>query len=244
MEVPGTLVVFTTQRSGSNFLGSLLLQSWTYGWLGEWLNPVFEAEERDRQGVPKDASLVDYLCVVRNARRTPGKGWAIKLMPDHWRGAIDRFRKDEGATLREDKLFQSCFPHAIPIHLYRSDLIAQAVSLAIAQQTNVWRVFEGQPEDSAPMPVFDRAAIEKNLDCLKADNEYWQHCFERLQLTPMRVEYESLVANPRRILEQILQHGLYPFEMERLPEEAHTRRQGSAINREWIERFSAGVNGS
>ncbi|MEX0325781.1 MAG: Stf0 family sulfotransferase [Puniceicoccaceae bacterium] len=139
MKDPAALVVFTTQRSGSNFLGSLVLQSWTYGWLGEWLNPPYEMEERQRIGLSPEAGIAAYLGAVSAARRTPEKGWAIKLMPDHWERAREQFLQESPNEIKEKELFRTLFPEVVPVYLYRRDTVAQAVSLSIAEQTNQWR---------------------------------------------------------------------------------------------------------
>ncbi|MEX0330448.1 MAG: Stf0 family sulfotransferase [Puniceicoccaceae bacterium] len=240
MKVPAALVVFTTQRSGSNFLGSLILQSWTYGWLGEWLNPPYEIDERQRIGISPEADLATYLGAVSAARRTPEKGWAIKLMPEHWERARVQRLKDSPNGMGEGELFRRLFPEIVPVFLYRRDTVAQAVSLTIAEQTNEWRVFDGEETYSGREPVYDRTTIARNVERLESENSYWEVFFEKVQLDPLRIAYEALVSNPRVVLEEILSKGPYSFNAGKLPQTSTTKRQGSALNLEWIRRFRDG----
>jgi len=120
---PPVLVVFTTPRSGSNYLGSLILQSWQFGWMGEWLNPVYEKKERRIREWPSTLDLGAYLSRIARHRASPNGGWSIKLMPAHWKRLEYHYRQNSPDKQIAHQCFKAFFPNAIPVYLYREDIV-------------------------------------------------------------------------------------------------------------------------
>ena len=84
-------------------------------------------------------------------------------------------------------------------------------------------------------PVYDVEAIEGALAHLQAGREYWSSYFARNGIEPLELTYEGLVADRESSVRSVLQ--LVGVEVEAIPP-APVERQASAINAEWIARFT------
>ena len=85
-----------------------------------------------------------------------------------------------------------------PLHwiwLERRDKVAQAVSRHRAEASGVWHL--GIEEAAAPkVPVYDFAAIDGYRRAAQADAAGWGRWFAERGLTPLRLWYEDLAADP------------------------------------------------
>jgi trehalose 2-sulfotransferase len=121
------------------------------------------------------------------------------------------------------------------IHLYRNDLIAQAISLYRAEQTGYWHTVEGQKPKQPP--VFDFEAINSRREMLEQHNIAWQNWFQKVGVQPLAINYEALSADPVTTTRSVLEF----LELE-LPH----YKQLQAVNQKladettvaWIEQFT------
>lgn len=128
------------------------------------------------------------------------------------------------------------------IHLSRTDRVAQAVSLTIAEQSGLWhRNADGtvlEQTKALTDPIYDHDAIAREYDGLTVEAAGWARWFERINFTPHRVTYETLAADPQNAVAAILGHiGLDPLIAQSL--QPGTAKLGNRINREWASRFRA-----
>jgi trehalose 2-sulfotransferase len=131
------------------------------------------------------------------------------------------------------------FPGARYIHLHRRDTLAQAISLSIAQQTNEWwRMGESaSPFRNNVEPVFDATKIlHLQLDLIR-QRDAWRDFFRAEGITPLEMEYETLVADYRGEVARALEFlGLDSAAAQTIPE-PRLQKQGDELNALWHERL-------
>jgi LPS sulfotransferase NodH len=125
--------------------------------------------------------------------------------------------------------------------LQRRDVLAQAVSLAIAEQTGVWRS-DGSASRVPRLEDYDSSRILQCLDAIAQVNAHIARLESGLGVRTLRVDYEDLAAEPRAVSDRVgAFHGLTRQGERALRGEdrsiapPHTQR--SAINGAWAERF-------
>jgi trehalose 2-sulfotransferase len=143
---------------------------------------------------------------------------------------------DEPARLR------SAFGVEHYVHLSRKDLVAEAVSLVIAQQSGLWhRNADGsERERTKPheQPLYDRATIASELQMLHDEAVGWQSWFASNGISPLIVTYEELADSPSRQLARVLAHLGVASSVALQP---GTAKLADDLNIEWSERFRAEV---
>lgn len=128
------------------------------------------------------------------------------------------------------------------VHLSRRDMVAQAVSLARAEQTGLWhRNADGsileQTKDITPAS-YDSARITAELTGLKAEAKGWATWFDKTGITPHRLTYESLAADPQTELAKVLSHiGLDPTMADGV--RPGTAKLADRTNTDWAARYRA-----
>lgn len=217
--IPRTYLVATTQRTGSHHLAHLLGALGTVGVPFEYLNEYrVSLELRRRQWSEDDASKSRLLEEIRT-RRTGSSGWfGVKAHWHTWERALTR------------EVLQ---PRAF-ICITREDRVAQAASLARAEQTGSW-VDEGSPK--AFRPVYSEAHITDALRRLTAERSAWERYFSERRIEPMSITYEALLANSEAVLQAVQDHLGVPTVgtiSSRFPT-IHARTD--RVVEEWAERY-------
>ena len=174
--------------------------------------------------------------IVR-AGQTPNGVWGGKLMWGHVADLLARARALEGleradlATVLRVLLGDVRF-----VLVTRADKVSQAVSLWRAVQTRRWRADAGTP----PRPhdaVYHFAAIDHLVTRLEADEAAWRAWFGTMSAgpgRPLELPYETLAADPRAAVEQVL--GFCGFSGVRIGDPP-LRHQRDAQSREWVARY-------
>jgi len=212
--------ICSTERSGSNYLSSRLWQTGLCGAPQESFNYytiMFQLAQRMNA-----RNIQEYVEALFRHRTSANGVFGFKA---HW-----------GQFLFLSRL-SDMLPRFQPLRylfIDRKDVLAQAVSFAIARQTDQWtHLLEPVRE-----PVYDRRQIARCLREIKAQNAHWQRWFEEARATPYRVGYEAFCADPDRTVERILQfleieqrHGIPPFTAP--PAE----RQSDPRKAEWVARY-------
>ncbi|WP_161633515.1 Stf0 family sulfotransferase [Mesorhizobium erdmanii] len=203
-------IICGTPRTGSTLLCKLLASTGTSGdphsfyrrqdlseWAEEWQLP-----DRDTMGE------LEFDTAYLDAAITAGKGetgvFGLRLMRenlDELSAILDRIFPGLASDAAR---FASAFGRILYIHLSRENKLAQAVSLIKAQQTGLWHVAPDgtEIERVAPRqePQYDFERIKGELAELEAYDAAWNIWFEAQGLTPLRIGYERLSANPAAAL--------------------------------------------
>jgi trehalose 2-sulfotransferase len=118
------------------------------------------------------------------------------------------------------------------VHLRRQDRVGQAVSWARAEQTGYWQ----DGDRRAAEPRLDLGSIHELMRTIRAHEAAWAGWFADQGITPYRVTYEEVTADPGPAVLGILDHldiqppaGWRPRPRE--------RRQADGTNAAWARSY-------
>ncbi|WP_095201225.1 Stf0 family sulfotransferase [Mesorhizobium carmichaelinearum] len=206
-------IICGTPRTGSTLLCKLLASTGTSGdphsfyrrqdlseWAQEWKLPARET-----------TGELEFEIAYLNAAITAGKGgtgiFGLRLMRenlDELSAILDQiFPGLASVTAR----FEKAFGRVLYIYLSRENKLAQAVSLIKAEQTGLWHIAPdgSEIERVAPPqePHYDFERIKRGLAELEAYDAAWNIWFAAQGITPLRIGYERLSADPAAALQGI-----------------------------------------
>lgn len=179
---------------------------------------------------------------VLDQGRSPNGVWGGKLMWNQTPLLTARTRVGSGSLRTAIRwIFDDADP--VFIHVYREDVVPQAVSMWRAVQTRVWRDEEGvhfgtanaanAADDGAR---YNAAGIAHLAAILKDQDRNWRNWFEQESIEPIVVPFTELVKNPTgttaRVLEAI---GQDPD----LAPPPPLKPQSNARSKEWAQRYRA-----
>jgi LPS sulfotransferase NodH len=239
-------LVCATPRSGSTLLCEMLVNSGVAGRPAEHIETlrplgrprepreyfagledrdVLELLPRSAPAVPHSAPLEARLAAVLRDSTTPNGVFGTKVM---W-GYL--------ADLQEclDSLAPGWLPRDVRhIHVSRHDHVAQAVSMWRALQTRAWRA----ENDDAVEPVYSFAGIDHLVRMLDAHDDAWCAWFAEHGITPLRLSYDELAADPPGQLHRTLAFLGVDGDLDAEPAaEPPLRRQAGAQSAEWADRY-------
>ena len=221
--------IFTTPRSGSTYLCNLLESTGIAGYPGEHLR--FAAQELARYCNFDYLKLLDSL---RSYRVTNNGVFGTKLI-SHFLLELKQTKPD----------FQQIFP-AIDkfILLVRQDKVAQAVSLVIAQRTEIWHL-RGNGQNANYQAKLENIAIDDALlDDVAQKHEFILRQEARLQkildlqnIEPLTIVYEDILQDARREIERILDFLAIDDRDNQLQIDSNIKRMPSAVSQKIIQRY-------
>jgi LPS sulfotransferase NodH len=226
---PTKLIICSTPRSGSYLLSRYMINA-GLGVPHEYFNPVvihqmaprlglgdraaelnwWTRGRRDRLGLRRKERaaesefLGDYLSILM-ARRCQGGVFAAKI---HFRD----FRR-----VLDNPLGYALLDGAVFVHLYREDLLQQAVSEHFSQLTGRWGIDDTVTTPPAEKPdFFDTAAIDRALVDISEQDRGWRVLIARHGAVPMSMSYERLCLDPFAFVEAIAHRlGVDPASLRR-----------------------------
>ncbi|MFG1832046.1 Stf0 family sulfotransferase [Micromonospora chersina] len=230
-------------RTGSSLLCGLLATTGVAGRPEAYFRVPDEPLWAARWGLPAgEWHYRDYVRAALAAGRTGNGVFGAKLM---W-GTLDRVVEGLAAGHPElagadDALLRRAFGRTAFVHLRRDDVLAQAVSWLRAEQTGRWTDTAPDAVDAAgPVtgePRYDPDGIDELLRTIAAHQAAWDGWFARYGITPHRVRYEDLAADPVGVTRGVLDAlGLPSVGVPVRPRHA---RQADVLNAEWIARHRA-----
>jgi LPS sulfotransferase NodH len=255
MPTPTAYLVLASQRSGSTLLVESLRATGVAGEPQEFFQYLpstsmspqprqwFEGVEDESilrlldpldEGKPDLAPPEIWRDYIRTVGRTPNGVWGGKLMWNQTPLLIDRAAglPDRSGTGLLSAIRDVVGSDPVLVHVYRPDVISQAVSFWRAVQTRVWR---GRPD-----PVRDgRAeyhahAIAHVVKMLRDQEEAWRAWFAEEDIQPIDVSYPVLWRNLTEVVGTVLEAlDLDP----RLAPAPVLQRQADHRSDEWVERY-------
>jgi LPS sulfotransferase NodH len=254
---PRKYLVLASQRSGSTLLVESLRATGQSGEPEEFFQylPTTSLAPQPRQwfeGVT-DESILRLLAPLKPGTlstetdqewrdrilrigRTPNGVWGGKLM---WNQTPLLTARADGllgttgtdvlsairAVLGEDVLF---------VHVYRPDVVAQAVSMWRAVQTQVWRGNSNPEADS--VAEYHAGGIAHLVEILENQERCWQEWFSDNGIEPLHIDFSHLAADTAGETAKVLTAlGLDPA----LAPPPVLERQGNARSDDWIARYRA-----
>lgn len=218
-------VICASPRSGSTFLTTLLHGTGRMGVPAEYLNPNYLQPSLGRRyGVAGEDGRVDpngYLRALL-AHRTSANGvFGIKILLSQMQTwmVVAPFR---------ELLGQSTF-----LWLRRRDTQAQALSLVLAQSTQVWHRERGRDQREIEAPPFNGFEMRRAQGIILAEDFGWDAFFRINRVRPISVFYEDLIVDPDppcRALARAVGVGDLPH---LTPDDAVTRPTAGAANTAW-----------
>lgn len=213
------VVMAFTNRSGSMLLGEYLRLTGNFIGFHEHLNGF--AVKRMAEGT-KARSFPDHVLALANLEGKEAKAYGVKAS---WDQILMLLR------WRIHRMFSSVFV----IHIERQDVLAQAVSFSIADQTRQWTSTQSATGARA---TYKAADIRHRLDGIGLGNKLIRQICSVYGLDTLNTRYEDLLADPVAELNRI--HKWLGIPLRRLDlGKARLRKQGNQTNAEFIERFRA-----
>lgn len=254
---PTAYLVLASQRSGSTLLVESLRATGVAGEPGEFFQylPTTSQSPQPRQwfdgvtdesilrlldplddGKPDLAPPEIWRDYIRTVGRTPNGIWGGKLMWNQTALLLERAKDlpDRSGAGLLSAIRDVVGSDPVLIHVYRPDVVSQAVSFWRAVQTRVWR---GRPDPVRDARAeYHAGAIAHVVTMLRAQETGWRNWFEEENVEPMEVPYPVLWRNLTDVVGDVLEAlGLD----RRLAPAPVLERQADQRSDEWVDRYRA-----
>ncbi len=226
-------IVAATYRSGSTLLGESLAATGLAGDPKEYFHRLNETE----------LAQENYLEFVRHTiseTATPNGVFGTKLLWHHIAYLCDKAREYpefRDRSLSSYETVSALFSNPHYIRITRRDTLGQAISMAKAKQTGVFHQFEGKERRPKREPVFDAEAIEHYLRKSRLDDLAWQAYFDRFDIAPFVVEYETFLTRREEATREILEFLGIPIPAAFQLGDVQIKKTSDGVNDEWRRRF-------
>jgi LPS sulfotransferase NodH len=202
-------IICGTPRTGSTLLCGLLASAGA-GNPNSFYRRQSVAEWADDWGIPAPSSIDDvegqrsYLDAAIREGRGGTAIFGMRLMHDNL-GELSAILGRLFPDVESDRArLERAFGRLAYLHLSRRDKLAQAVSYVRADQTGLWHVAPDgtEVERVAPHrePHYDFARIRREVLDLECHDAAWNEWFAGQGITPLRIGYEGLAADPAATL--------------------------------------------
>lgn len=209
-------IIASEKRSGSHMLASLLRSTQQAGVPFEYFHKRHWKEWRLERGKPSSSEEALYLSLIKH-RTTPNGLFSFKA---HW----DQFAFFSSLGL-EHYARSAKF-----IRIRRKDMLAQAVSLAIAKQTGAW----SYDQTIRKQPRYSFEAVKSAMLYLSRESFKWTAYLASNCIQSYDIWYEDICENQYSAMWQLC--NFMGIEWRTGLSES-TRIQRTAINLEWMEAY-------
>jgi LPS sulfotransferase NodH len=243
-------IICGTPRTGSTLLCDLLASTKRAGnpdsfygrkflawWAGQWNLPSPETmSERDYN--------IEYLKTAIKVGKGGTNIFGLRLMRENLGELSDILDQIHPGLPSDRARLEKAFGNILYLHLSREDKLAQAVSLIKAEQTGLWHVAPDgtEIERLAPPkdPEYDFERIGRELAELESYDVAWNSWFAEQQITPLRIGYETLSADPAATLTRICAAlGVPAPKAEEV--KPGVAKLSDAISLDWMRRYKSDV---
>jgi LPS sulfotransferase NodH len=216
-------VICSAPRCGSTLLSNLLQKCRVMGVPHEYFNvETVVGELCKRWGLPLPVNISTYMETIYQKRTSANGVFGLKAHFSQISGMIGK-----------PSLVDFLYTTGAFIHITREDILAQAVSYAMAHQTRNWSSLQ------APLckPEYDAEMINRAIDDILKQESHWKKFFTLNGISPIEVRYDDLVANSNQVCHYICKamnvETDYTFDLD----QTDIAQQSGELNREWIDRF-------
>ena len=116
------------------------------------------------------------------------------------------------------------------LHLYRDDLLAQAISVRFARLTGRWGFDDAVTTQPHPAPnFFDFAAIDEEIVKMANEDTGWRVFFAQHGISPLPLSYEALCRDQRGAVDQVARLLGLPAPPARLPRVTEREAYGPPV---------------
>lgn len=239
----GALILCASPRSGTTLFCDLLTATGVAGRPASYYRVEDIAEWAARMGVaPGEGAAFEraYLdAVVKRGTADTGT-FALRLMWPSLAELTARLELVFPGLADDAARLEAAFGAPLYVHLSRRDKVAQAVSRLKAHQTGLWHMgadgTERERTAAHQAPVYDFERIAGFVAEAETADAEWNRWFARHGITPVRVSYEDVAADPRAALAEVLAAlGRDPALAQGA--EIRTAKMANAESRAWASRF-------
>ena len=239
-------VICTSPRSGSTLLCKLLASTGITGKPESYFHNPSIAEWADELGLRSQDSLSrrDRLNAIFDAVLERGRDttaiFGLRVQRHSFNFLTEQMRLVYPGLSNDVELFEAAFGRTLFIHLSRANKLEQAISLVKATQTGLWHMAPDGTEIerlSAPRePVYNADAIANELAELTDLEQEWIDWFDSESVTPLRLTYDELSADPTAVVRRVLdQLGLDTKAAEGIT--PTVAKLADATSQDWMARF-------
>lgn len=184
-EFKGRLILLAfTNRSGSTLLGEYMRQTGMIHGLGEFSNHDFVIRQMEKAQLNSFPDLIRHL----NKGRKPHQIFGIKASWDQ-------------ITMLVRWNIPAMFEEVRVVHISRRDILAQAISYAIASQTKQWTSTQ---KTNGSEPVFDANALDLIMAEQQSQDARIRLVCQLFDIPNYAMTYEGLCANPTGHMRAVL----------------------------------------
>jgi len=217
--------IFITPRSGSTFLTHAIRDTGVLGVPDEWFNHGSIAPLVARLGVD---NVADYIFSIRRTLQTPNGVFGFQIS---W---------PQFAFLRQLVDVRQTFgPELKWLFLRRKNIVAQGVSLVIANQTGVFHSYQltsGSGDDFANQVAYDADQLAATIRMIHNQELAIRRYFAEQDVRPIALFYEQIVAEPWSAL-TAMRASLGVVEQPRAGSSNPLRKLATSLNTELEQRF-------
>lgn len=202
---PRKLFICSTPRSGSYMLSRYMMNA-GLGVPHEYFNPIIMRDMAPRLGLGaaieglewRRRTLRDRLPFVTPARAAEMRfveQYIAALVPRRCQLGVfaTKFHFDQYTKVLDNPVGWKLLRGGLFIHLYREDLLGQAISLHFARATGRWGIDDTVVTPPAPtLDFFDTSALDRTVKELARDDLEWRIILARSGTAAVSVSYERL----------------------------------------------------
>lgn len=238
---PQAYVICTSPRSGSTLLCGLLAAAEVGNPKSYFHRPDLN-EWRAYFGLKSGAD--DMADVVQAARRRGTRGglFGLRLQRGSFSFFMEQLAQLHPEASSDVARIEATFGTTRFIHLTREDKLDQAISMVRAEMSGLWHQAPDGREierlSAHQDPVYDAGRLSRKMAELTRLDDEWTEWFSAQGVTPLRLTYDALSADPRAALAGILK-SLGRDAGAAADVEIPTAKLANADSRNWAQRYRA-----
>lgn len=219
-------IICSTPRCGSTLLCDLLTQSGELGVPHEYLNISSHGLElMGRFGIDgSDPDLArTYLDTLKRLRTSPNGVFGLKA------------HHNQLNILMDPPLLNEVFPKVQFAQIVRRNRIAQAISFAIAFQTQQWDSTKKKENE----PTYDAGLIDQCLAQILNQETEWTYFFQVNAIQPHVIHYEDLLEDSASVCRAFVDFAGFETDFEFAIKTSKFSRQSNQVNVDWENRYKS-----
>ncbi len=185
-------------------------------------------------GTPDTTTPIEWREHIRRCGLTPNGVWGGKLMWNQTPLLLQRAAElpDHSGNSLRAAIRDVIGSEPVYVHVYRPDVVSQAVSFWRAAQTQAWQGHADPERDS--QAAYHAGAIAHMVKNLRCQENGWRAWFAEENITPIDIAYPVLWRNLTAMVATVLEAlGLDP----KLALPPMTERQADHRSDEWVDRY-------
>lgn len=213
------VIIASTGRSGSHFLGHKLIEHGGAGVPFEYFNSGNMAKWKYILKINKHE---DFVKKIRSIRCSPSTGV--------FSAKIHYSQLEELAPYSPFKKMGN----VKYIHVKRRNVLKQAISMSIARQTGKW--ISEMPSNGV-VPNYSRNEIEQEMRAIIRDNASWYFFFAQNGIDFKEVIFEDLINNTDQVLQDVYDFIGIDSNANVNVELKSINKQSNSVNEQWLEKY-------